>query len=435
VLCRSAPWRSLREWREQDGRIVHGSGRFFSVVGAKACSACSPAEPVFQPLIDQPEVGILGFLARKTARGPELLLQAKAEPGNVEGVQVAPSVQATESNYTRVHGGTPTAYLEFFLQPEVSTSLASTLQSEQGTRFVGKYNCNSMVQAPRELAPHSEDWRWFPADDVSQSLARDFLFNTDARSSLLCGDWRWLCSTGEPFGRWCADTGFGGLLLRSYSADRAASQNAVAGVMRRLQHLRRVWRFELQRIPLSDLPGWCKDEERIADEQRARFEVRGYGVEIANREVPRWDQPLVGSFGEGAVTLLCQVKRGVLHFLLRPSVEIGFRECVQLGPSFQLGDGPSSPCGPIESWRAAHEAAQEQSEEILSCLQSDEGGRFHRSVTRYSVRLLRENAPQGVVDDNCDFWVTLSQVQQLLRVQGALTNEARSALSLLLTYV
>jgi oxidase EvaA len=36
------------------------------------------------------------------------------EPGNINKVQLSPTVQATESNYTRVHGGKAIKYLNFF---------------------------------------------------------------------------------------------------------------------------------------------------------------------------------------------------------------------------------------------------------------------------------------------------------------------------------
>ena len=45
------------------------------------------------------------------------LMQAKMEPGNVNPLQLSPTVQATRSNYTQVHRGTGTRYLEYFVGP------------------------------------------------------------------------------------------------------------------------------------------------------------------------------------------------------------------------------------------------------------------------------------------------------------------------------
>ena len=43
------------------------------------------------------------------------LLQSKIEPGNINGVQLSPTVQATKSNYLRKHGGKNTV-LDYLLK-------------------------------------------------------------------------------------------------------------------------------------------------------------------------------------------------------------------------------------------------------------------------------------------------------------------------------
>ena len=63
-------------------------------------------------------------------------------------------------------------------------------------------------------------------------------------------------------------------------------------------------------------------------------------------------------------------------------------------------------------------------------LQSDEGGRFLRSISRYSVDLLDASVQVPEID-GC-VWMPLSTVHAVLQQQGVFTNEARSALSLLL---
>ena len=76
------------QWRCTDGRILHRSGRFFGVVGLAWEDA---GEPCSGPFLEQREIGTLGFLARPGERGCDLLVQAKAEPGNVDLVQLAPT--------------------------------------------------------------------------------------------------------------------------------------------------------------------------------------------------------------------------------------------------------------------------------------------------------------------------------------------------------
>lgn len=103
---RRVPFAELAEWEfdPATGNLGHRSGRFFTVCGVRA------GEEV-RPIIHQPEIGVLGILVRRIGGVTHCLLQAKMEPGNVNTVQLSPTVQATRSNYTRVHNGSPVRYL------------------------------------------------------------------------------------------------------------------------------------------------------------------------------------------------------------------------------------------------------------------------------------------------------------------------------------
>ena len=117
---------------------------------------------------------------------------------------------------------------------------------------------------------------------------------------------------------------------------------------------------------------------------------------------------------------------GVLRFLLRASWEIGFRESYQLGPSWQSdADGPQSDC-------LAGLDGDGVGELICQTLQSDEGGRFIDSLCRYQLRLLPDDLELSV-DDHYR-WLTLGQIHSVRNLQGILTNEARSLLSMLLAW-
>lgn len=431
IECRPVPWTALQQWRHVEGRLVHRTGRFFSVAGLRReATAWSPRFE--QPIIDQPEIGILGWLIRRHRAGAQIMLQAKPEPGNVGGVQVGPSVQATESNYGRVHGGQPTPHIDLFLHPPPERLRADALQSEQGTRFLGKFNRNVTVDVTDLAAePESEDWSWFPVRDLLASLADDYLVNTDARSTLFCSDWDALAAPDAPFARWRGRGGFGEALLESDESRALGSEGSRREVRRRLEWLRNEARFTAGLIPIDQLKGWKCGLVGIVDDAESDFEIQGFEIEIPNREVTSWDQPLAHAIHSDVFTILCQRRGGVLRFALRASVEIGFREYAQLGPTIQqLGpqDECSHPAGRCfdAAWRDLAEAAAERS----SCWQSDEGGRFHQSIARYAVAELGEDC-EPPPDPSC-VWVTLRELRGLARENGILTNEARSAASLLL---
>jgi dTDP-4-dehydro-6-deoxy-alpha-D-glucopyranose 2,3-dehydratase len=416
-------------WRYVEGRIAHDTGGFFSVVGLRAASSAPPLDGLEQPIILQPEIGILGFLVRRSRGRPEILVQAKAEPGNVGSVQLAPTVQATESNYLMRHGGAPTAYLEYFTGRVAGTeTLADCLQSEQGTRFLGKYNRNvSVLVAGDGPAPVSDVWRWIDAEMLRAHLAADFAVNTDARSTLLCSDWSVLASAARPFARWRGKGGFGAALLEAWDLG-AAADASTAEICARLEALRARIRIDTSLRPLDALRGWTMSDGAVSDTNGAGFDVAFFDVRCEDREVTRWDQPLLASREEADVVLLCQRRRGLLHFLLRGSAEIGFTERVQLGPTAQTGM-PWTGAADLRTFALSEDAGTTHAD----VRQSDEGGRFYRTVVRYRIREVPEGS--AVPEDPMATWVTLGQVHALTRRKGLLTNEARSVLSLLLPWL
>ena len=80
-----------------------------------------------QPIINQPEVGYLGFITKSINGVLHFLSQAKIEPGNVNFVQISPTLQATRSNYSQVHKGKKPLFLEYFQKAtQESNSFRST---------------------------------------------------------------------------------------------------------------------------------------------------------------------------------------------------------------------------------------------------------------------------------------------------------------------
>ena len=61
------------------------------------------------------------------------------EPGNINKVQLSPTVQATKSNYTRVHGGKAIKYLNFFKNPNIINNvITKKITISFKGNFIGK---------------------------------------------------------------------------------------------------------------------------------------------------------------------------------------------------------------------------------------------------------------------------------------------------------
>ena len=416
------PFEECRDWLIDDVSLRHTTGGFFSVVGIRCITDVEHLRGFESPMIDQPEVGVLGYVVRRRHRSWEWLLQGKTEPGTVLGTQVGPSVQATCSNYRCLHGGLATPMIECFLDQEANVRrLVDVRQSEQGDCFLGKYNRNVIVEVADDFTgPPLPNWAWFSMDELREVLLLDFVVNTDARSVLCCGDWGMWDGAGNAFARWRNRGGFGEALLQSFEHSQEPGDVLAALSCRRARTS-----IRLERISLHSLHNWRVDSRGvIPSTPKAARSVQLFSVSAFDREVLNWCQPLLVGSGENRIALVSAFVSGTLRFLLRLSIEPGFVERVQFGPSF-VSDCRHS----LIDW-VPTALADPNAFVHASVLQSDEGGRFANSVARYEIVELPSCWGQASTDDGV--WVTLAELKSLIARPGLLTNEARSAVSLLL---
>jgi oxidase EvaA len=416
----------LPTWNVADGVLQHVTGRYFSVTGVRSSAKLPELAGLRQPIILQPEVGILGYLLRVRAGQCELLVQAKVEPGNIGGVQLAPTVQATKSNYMRVHGGAPTPYLRLFTEPDPGSVVSDTLQSEQGTRFLGKYNRNVtvIVKDSADAEPINHIWKWCDASSLSACLNGDFTVNTDARSVLVCTPWGLLAPAGLPFERWRGTDSIGRHLLDSFCAGEDRSTLSEEDVLRRLETWRADSPFDVVTEPIETVYPALRLGRATRSPIARGVQIRAFLITVNGREVSAWDQPFLSASRDGRVVLICQRRNGIMHFMMRGRIEVGFTNRIQLGPSIQ-DEGSDQNADSLAEWFAhAH------SIEHLACMQSDEGGRLYRQVSRYSIAEIEPGTETPEAQRIA--WLTLKQIHSMLRIKGCFSNEARSALSMLL---
>jgi dTDP-4-dehydro-6-deoxy-alpha-D-glucopyranose 2,3-dehydratase len=430
------PWDASKEWSFDHHCLRHKTGGFFTIVGVRTTVNGEAQFRLDQPLIDQPEIGILGFLIRKRGEDTEILLHAKAEPGNVGLVQVGPTVQATESNYKRRHEGKETPYLAYFLESESTGSrlISDSLQSEQGTRFLGKYNRNMIVQVDDSFVfTDTEAHQWFLLKDFLPMLLQDFQINTDARSVLVSGSWSALALNETPFSRSLGNGDLGEALYHSYNIPAGESIFTDEEILGRLEKFRLAAGFTIQLADLDGLKNWELTDDRIKAVEGNAFEVRQYRVKSSEREVTEWDQPLVASAEEGSVALIAQEKNGVLYFLFNCRAEVGFREGCQWGPTIQdLAQEPFI-FPDLEENELELKQYLQQSRQLLSQRHSDEGGRFYLCVSTYSLYLLDRDVEVALTDNL--IWMNMRQIELFASRKAFFTNEARSLISMLLAYL
>ena len=423
LKLQSVPIHKIDKWNVFDSKIEHVTKGYFSIIGI-AVNSDNP-QLSNQPIIYQPEIGILGFIMKRNESDIQILIQAKTEPGNVGGTQIAPTVQATFSNYTQVHKGTPTKYLDYFLK-NCKIDEEGILQSEQGTRFLSKYNRNISLFVEEHEIVHleNENWNWASTKELFDLMDKDFFINTDSRSVLVCSNWHQL-TIHPPFEKNDNKSDFRFKLLNSFYSDSSIEQNTINDLIQKLQYSRRKHQFTIQKIPFSMLDGWEMNALGII--KKDVFSVYAFDIQVDGREVPFWSQPFLQSLKNEIVILYCQKINSILHFLISHSIEIGFAECLQFGPSIQqkAQDDPLEP---------DMKFIDSNSMLIVKFSQSDEGGRFYHSIVEYQLKEILVNDPL-MLNNSKYCWMTLKQIKELLKVKGMFNNEFRSVLSLILKFI
>ena len=139
----------------ETGNIRHNSGEFFVVHGVRVRQTSARevgAKGWDQPILSQVgyDGGLLGIIRQRIDGVPHYLIEAKAEPGNYERIQMSPALQATFSNLKRAHKGRKPRFAEIFEEPEEhgATVLYKQWLSEDGGRLHKKRNMGMMVELP-----------------------------------------------------------------------------------------------------------------------------------------------------------------------------------------------------------------------------------------------------------------------------------------------
>ncbi|MFI7025945.1 NDP-hexose 2,3-dehydratase family protein [Micromonospora sp. NPDC049900] len=423
----------IRHWREAMGRIryarpsrlplddvpgwitgaeepalTHGSGRFFAVRGHRVRTE-DGRHSWMQPMVDQPEIGLLAIAVTRSDRGYAALVQAKAEPGNINGIQLSPTVQATRSNRERVHGGRPVPYLDLF-DPATADVVVDSRQSEHGGVFWRKRNRVMIVRTPR-FAPQ-EGFRWIDLADLLALLHDDDLVHADTRAVLGCAPWT---LPGE--------FALSGARLPVLPRTLAAAARCDVRPLARWLSAERARQSSVSvRVALPDLEGWRRGADALRRDDGTGFEVVAVSVDAAGREVDQWCQPMIRPVGLGVVGLAVADHGGELHLLMQACPEPGLVDDVELGPTVQIAGGETPRSG-AEAELLARLLDSPAEAVLFDAVLSDEGGRFLHSRCRHLVALVdHHDAPAGFR------WCPVSEVIAMLVHSHQVNMQARSAL-------
>ncbi len=424
VKVEKIPFDQMRGWHsEEDGSIRHDSGRFFSIVGIDVKTDYGEKHHWCQPIILQPEVGYLGILTKEIDGVLYFLMQAKIEPGNVNCVQISPTLQATKSNYSRVHEGKSPNYLEYFVNAKPENIILDQLQSEQGARFMRKRNRNIIIKVDEDV-PVLEDFRWMTLGQIKELMCYDNMVNMDTRT-VLSG--LKISNYVTPLDGLRKMSQFGKDLILSASTDH--HYISTNDHLSWLTNLKSRYDLFVNYCPIKGMDEWKKTESEIVRDDKKYFKIIGVNVTISNREVSSWCQPLVEPMQQGLCAFILKKINGVYHFLVQAKLECGNFDVMELAPTVQCLTG-NVYADNIEKPSFADYVLNARKEQVIfDTLQSEEGGRFFKEQNRNMIIEVDDNFPLEVPERYT--WMTLRQIYKFLEFNNYLNIQARSLISAL----
>ena len=412
-------------YHEKEGCIRNRKGSFFSITGLQQIRK---DEVIFeQPIIIQDEIGYLGILCKEIEGVLHLLMQAKIEPGNINNVQISPTIQATRSNFTQQHGGKRPDYLDYFLEAEKHHIVVDQIQSEQSSRFFHKRNRNIIVYLdPQVDIPVLENFRWMTLGQLKELMKEDNLVNMDTRTVISCipyAMWE-LSSEGKAELRtWFRDqTLYASLFERS-------GRNDLVPVYRYINNQKMFCEKRTRIVPLDDLQHWQRTPEGVFCREAAAYQVIYCDIAIEGREVQHWKQPLFEARGRATFGLFTRVnENGRREFLVCGREEIGCFDLMELGPTVQM-EATDQDAGRNSVEQLFLKKYKSGAGVMKNVVLSEEGGRFYHEENRNLIIEIEHGELQQLPEGY--FWLDFYTLNLLTQINNCLNIQLRNLLSLL----
>ncbi len=433
VEVKKIPFSTLKLWSFKDGKSIlsHDTGKFFSIEGINIKTNWGNIKEWSQPIINQPEIGYLGFITKEFNGVLHFLMQAKIEPGNVNHVQLSPTLQATKSNYTRVHKGKKPPYLDYFVKAKAEQILLDQLQSEQGARFLKKRNRNIIIKIDEDIEL-LDNFIWLALGQIKELMTYNNLVNMDTRTVV----------SGIPYGNLKNDKidsiGFlkcnqikyskEFLFLKStlHNSQSLHTQDSLISYVTKQK-----CRYDLMvnKISLSKLEEWTIDENSIKHVNDKYFKIIATEVSIQNREVVNWTQPMVEPCQEGLYAFICKNINGVLHFAVQTKLECGNFDIIEFAPTVQCltGNYRETEAGNLPFLE--YVLSVDKSQVIYDTFQSEEGGRFYKEQNRNLIVMAGDEINIDLPENY--IWMTINQLQNFIKYNNYINIQARTLLSTL----
>ncbi len=404
-LSSCTPW----YYDKVEGCIRDENRSFFQIYGLKQYREGELI--VEQPVIVQDEIGFLGIISCRIEGTWHYLMQAKIEPGNINVVQVSPTLQATRSNFTGKHGGRIPEYLDIFLHMDPADIVVDQIQSEQSSRFLKKRNRNVIVRV-RDVLPETETHKWMTLRQIKELMRYDNLVNMDTRTVLSCIPYVLMGKDADvPFDD------------KSYFYKTAWTMNhrTIAELYHEINDIKMLGDYRSELTDIGRLDSWEMLDKELVCKKDHPFRVIFCDISIEGREVTHWRQPLFASNGRAVFGLICCDDDGTLRFLVKIKPEPGCFDAVEIGPTVQSEWSAEGYSIKDEVEAFFFEKLNSGTSVLIDRILSEEGGRFYQEENRNVIIQVEKSElkelPGGYVWSDYGTLNILTQINNCLNIQ------------------
>tara|TARA_B100001996_G_scaffold381932_1_gene372461 strand:- start:902 stop:2215 length:1314 start_codon:yes stop_codon:yes gene_type:complete len=377
---------SIKNWGyDKDFNFAHDSKKFFSIKRVKY-------NKIENGIIHQPDIGVLGVLATQIGGILHILVQFKEEPGNTNKAQLSPTIQATKSNYSKAHGGSLPPYWETFSSIPKDNFIVNSLQPEQGLRYWQKFNQNVIVET--DFIEEIPGFKWMTLGQVLAFSKFDNSINSCLRSVLSL----------IPFNKEHENKKLSLELDDLLSKSKKQYRNY--GTLH--NNIEKFYSKE------SDSFKFFSEDDL--------FSIQGVEVNIKNREVPSWSQPVIMESKNLYYVLLRFLNKNSISYLWKITPEPGYVNGFVMGPS-EIIKTEESNLSKIKSQLIKKYECYGNISKVHTINMSEEGGRFWRVSVPHII--IDVNAENTNLNNKDSLLVSKSDTNKLLSSQF-MGMEARS---------
>ena len=421
VNIEKLPFLKSEFWYYDDkkGIIKNKNNSFFSIVGIQQFKDDSLVSE--QPIIVQDEIGFLGIVCKKIDGILHFLMQAKIEPGNINKIQISPTIQATKSNFTQQHGGRRPKYLEYFINANSKNKIVDQIQSEQSSRFLKKRNRNVIVYVDKEIE-ETNDHKWMTLGQIKELMKIDNLVNMDTRTVIACIPF----SALAPLNKETSYNGINDISMYN-SINKKVDQSAITEIYHEINNFKMFNNYNFKFIDLFALKNWEMKDDTFTSKEDYPFSLIFCDISIEGREVSKWNQPLLKADGQAFFGLFCTEIEGVKKFLVKPRHEIGCFDGIELGPTVQkeFTDFKNDDISSLFIKKL-----DRKNSIIIDVMLSEEGGRFYHEQNR-NVIIQINNDEINLTKNSDYYWMDYATLNTLMQVNNTVNIQLRNLIALL----